>query len=285
MATFEGTLLDEPAPRGTRLVALALLDDLMRERDRLSGSAGVGGVDDRGALHDFRVALRRLRSWLRAVRPMTRDSQPKRAIRRLRRIAKESNAGRDAEVFLEWLTAAEPRLSARSRGAARWLIRMFESQRREADVSLQLILARDFGPAVDRLRGRLQSYHLAAHVFHGLQEPVLALTLAGLVREHAARLRRRLEDVRSADDERAAHRARIAGKRLRYLLEPMAPHVEGGGALIDSLKGLQDALGDLHDAHIWLMVLREVVADLAMEEGRRRARRTHTSGTPGERGE
>jgi CYTH domain-containing protein len=41
--------------------------------------------------------------------------------------------------------------------------------------------------------------------------------------------------------------------------------------LLAQLRGLQDALGNLHDAHVWLLVLRHVVAELAMEEGRRMA--------------
>jgi CHAD domain-containing protein len=38
-----------------------------------------------------------------------------------------------------------------------------------------------------------------------------------------------------------AHRARIAGKRVRYLLEPIVPHVAGGAESLDRLKQLQDA--------------------------------------------
>jgi CYTH domain-containing protein len=41
--------------------------------------------------------------------------------------------------------------------------------------------------------------------------------------------------------------------------------------LIEWLKELQDALGDLHDAHIWLVLLRDVVTDLAAEKVRRAA--------------
>ena len=50
------------------------------------------------------------------------------------------------------------------------------------------------------------------------------------------------------------------GKRLRYVLEPVVQHASLA-PVADRLKALQDALGDLHDAHIWLMVLRDVVAE------------------------
>ena len=51
-------------------------------------------------------------------------------------------------------------------------------------------------------------------------------------------------------DEAEAHRARIRAKRLRYLLEPIAADVEGVDELLESLKGLQDLLGDLRDAQL-----------------------------------
>jgi CYTH domain-containing protein len=73
------------------------------------------------------------------------------------------------------------------------------------------------------------------------------------------------------DDVAESHQARIAGKRLRYLLEPIAQQVAAGPALLAHLRSLQDTLGELHDAHVWLLVLRHVVAEQAMEEGRRAA--------------
>jgi hypothetical protein len=57
--------------------------------------------------------------------------------------------------------------------------------------------------------------------------------------------------VSGPDDVEHAHRARIEGKRLRYLLEPLRG-VPGLGAreAVRRLKALQDVLGELHDAHV-----------------------------------
>jgi hypothetical protein len=44
-------------------------------------------------------------------------------------------------------------------------------------------------------------------------------------------------------DQVEAHQARIAGKRLRYVLEPLASKIEGAPAIIARLKALQDGLG------------------------------------------
>jgi CHAD domain-containing protein/CYTH domain-containing protein len=264
---LDQALLDEPAPRAARVIALELLGALEHERDGLAAHER-----DAEALHDFRVALRRVRSWIRAWRPELAGSVPRGARRRLRRIARESNAARDAEVIIEWIGESSGALPARARGAANWLRKRFERQQREAEVSLEAMLSRDFAAARDRLEDRLRRYRVTMHVEEGVQATTFAAAASALLRGEAGRLRERLDAVRSVDDHREAHRARISGKRLRYLFEPLAPHVEGGAALVAKLKGLQDALGALHDAHIWLVLLRDVVTELAAEKGRRLAR-------------
>ena len=66
------SLLLQPAPHAARVVALSLLDDAHAAANRLRGAAP--SADDADgkeseALHDFRVAMRRLRSWLRVWEP------------------------------------------------------------------------------------------------------------------------------------------------------------------------------------------------------------------------
>jgi CYTH domain-containing protein len=186
-------------------------------------------------------------------------------------MARESNAGRDAEVFLGWLLTTEGQLSPRDRPAVHWLTERFQRQEREAESELEERLKRDFQRTRDRLEERLSLYKVEAHVHSGVREPLFSAIIASLVREGGEDLRRRLKRVRSVDDVDELHQARIAGKRLRYLLEPIAEQVVAGPALLTRLRSLQDVLGEVHDAHVWLLVLRHVVAELAMEEGRRMA--------------
>lgn len=263
--SFDASILDDTAPRAARLVALSLIEDLARERERLAAEKGSE------TLHDFRVALRRLRSWLRALAPHLEGSLPNAAVRRLRRMARESNAGRDAEVFLGWLVTTENQLAPRDRRAVHWMIERFQRQEREAESELEGRLKRDFQRTRDRLEERLALYSVEAHILGGVRAPLFSAVVATLLREQAEDLRRRVRRVRSVDDINESHQARIAGKRLRYLLEPIAQHVVSGPALLAQLRGLQDILGDLHDTHVWLQILRHVVAEQAMEEGRRMA--------------
>ncbi len=64
--------------------------------------------------------------------------------------------------------------------------------------------------------------------------------------EQARRLDRLIATVDGPDDD-AVHQARIAAKRLRYQLEPVAEVLAGGADLVRRLRQLQDLLGELYD--------------------------------------
>src|SRR5688572_12312819 len=170
---FDASLLDDTAPRSARLVALSLIEGLAHERERL------GAGKDSETLHDFRVALRRVRSWLRALEPWLEGSLPDACMRRLRRMARESNAGRDAEVFLSWLATTDGQLSVRDRRAVTWLIERFQRQEREAESELESRLKRDFQRTRDRLEERLAIYRVEAHVHAGVREPLFSAVKIG----------------------------------------------------------------------------------------------------------
>lgn len=63
------------------------------------------------------------------------------------------------------------------------------------------------------------------------------------------------------------HNMRISAKRLRYTLEIFRscypPPVEN---LLDQVKGLQELLGEIHDADVLVPVLQERLASIAAEE-------------------
>ncbi len=235
--TLDLEFLDRTPPEGARVLALALL------ADAADAAARIGG--DEEALHDFRVALRRLRSTLRSWRPALGEVLRKKDERRLRKIARATNEARDAEVLLAWLAEAQEELAGSHRPAAAWLAARTEQHRRHCSDRL-----RD-GSAerLRRLAGRM-ARRVAGGTGRGKAGETFGGALASLVRAQARLLRDALLRVASAEDVAHAHRARIEGKRLRYLLEPLrgTPTVDSSGA-VRALKGLQDTLGDLHDAH------------------------------------
>ncbi|HEX5758474.1 MAG TPA: CHAD domain-containing protein [Thermoanaerobaculia bacterium] len=255
----DAVLLGRPAAEAVRRLALRLLDEATAAHARLADPA------DAEALHDFRVAVRRLRSTLRAYRPALAESLSKKLERALKRLGEKTGAGRDAEVQLAWLRAVEPELPPYHRAGGQWLAAKLEERRRDGYTVATDHLARGFAPLADDLRRRLGVYRAEVKLDGSSAPPPFAATAGEALRAAAADLGERLAAVHAAGDVAAAHQTRIAGKRLRYLLEPLGEEVDAARALVKRLKGLQELLGELHDAHVFEEELAEALAAAAAE--------------------
>jgi len=240
MTTRPADLFARPAAQSVRLIALGYLDEAVPALERLSDP------EDKEALHDFRVALRRLRTTLRAYRPQLEGSVPRRLRRRLRDVADDTNEARDAEVALAWLRPLEQELSTRERVGLHWLIGRLEHGQ-DQDLPEMLADARRSFTSVERkLRKGLEVYRRPVAVQRAAPEERFGSVASAVLQDQAQRLDEILATIESRDDE-AIHRARIAAKRLRYTLEPVAPSLSSGADLVPRLKRLQDLLGELHD--------------------------------------
>ena len=245
------TLPNLLADEGARRLALAHLEDANAARSRLASPS------DTEALHDYRVALRRLRSCLRAYRKQLRSTVSRKSLRQLRRLARDTNQSRDLEVHLAWLAEQRERVGEAEQPGVSWLLgRLTEAKRRGWDEMLQLDQSL-FPKVYHRLVVQLSAFPTTIRLDSDLRGRSTAAVTAGRVRAASRRLRRRLLEIYGYSSGTAIHRARIAVKHLRYLLEPFAAGVPEGDAVIERLKALQDALGDVHDAHVFLAQLRE----------------------------
>lgn len=261
MTEIGAELLARPVEEATRLIALQRLDAAAAALERRRQS------DDPDALHDFRVALRRLRSLVRAYRPYLKGAAPQRVRRRLRALIRRTNSGRDAEVLLDWLRVQHDSLTPRERVGWRWLAARIEAREREAAESIPEA-ARRFLTVNQRLRGRLARYRVTVE----LGDPAtagrnFAAATAEAMRALATDLSQRLSDPPDPADAAAVHAARIVTKRLRYLLEPVAGPI-GGDAALERLRGLQDLLGELNDAHVAERELARAVEAAGAERAR-----------------
>jgi CHAD domain-containing protein len=187
-------------------------------------------------------------------------------------VARATNASRDAEVFAEWLESTRPALKPSHRTGANWLLAQVNARKQVADARATDTLSERCTRASELLEDRLPHYRQIHHLENGSRITPFGGAMATLIRVHMIALTRRLERVREPGDAEEAHRGRIAGKRLRYLLEPVAPHVLGGREAVTQLKALQDTLGDFHDAHVWLGALRTHHERQGREESRLLAR-------------
>lgn len=211
-----------------------------------AAAARLAAGEDDEALHDFRVALRRLHTLLRVYRDDL-DHRFRMINKQLRRLARATNALRDREVHIAWLC----------------------EQQRQTPVTPLGVLIEQLKAEQDRAMRRAcpqvltQFNELATRLHRALRAPAdargrraqttlsFAQAAARRLRELGNKLARRLAkiDPADADDERV-HAARIAGKRLRYVMEPLSSAIPGAQRLLTRLRALQDLLGDIHDCQL-----------------------------------
>lgn len=225
-------VLDSPAPAGVRLIASAMLDEWLGTLPRLHGKG------DEEALHDYRVAMRKLRSWLRAF-----DEDGNKVRRQLSDLNEATGAARDAEVLATWL---KDDLSP----AATFVL---EHLKGGAEVDLRWVEART-QRVTDRLADKLGRYSLEVPIGGGAAVVPFSWAYASALR----RLHHELTDaalrVGSLDDPERLHKVRIKAKRLRYALLPLKDWPEAAEA-VKVLKDRQDLLGELHDRHAFMVRL------------------------------
>lgn len=238
-------LLDLAMPDVTRRVTRAQFERWCLQSRELVG----GGKPD--ALHDYRTAMRRLRTLLRSLGPWLPDVSPG-SRRRLRNLMRLTGPARNLEVLLAWIEQHRMGLRPSQRIGARWLSKRIEVRLARLNAEIQKRLARKGVKVENRLR---------AELFASLRvvpsAPRASVVLRRLLRQETATLDRRLTAIRSMADRTVIHSARIAAKRVRYLLEPFSAELPDGTAMIQRLQELQDLVGGITDVHVAAEELRD----------------------------
>ncbi len=222
------------------LLLRARLADVRRYEGALSGD----DEPDPDAVHDMRVAARRLRAALQLLG----DADLLAFERQVKALQDALGAVRDVQVQREWLrgTPEGPRAAG-----ARALADAIDADRPRLEKKLHRALRGWVGaiaPALERSapaaggKGRLGGKRVAKEVRRGLR-----------------RLARRAEAAAADPAPRPAHQLRIAAKRLRYLAELVGDgRPEAAERLLAELVPLQERLGALHDTDVRIDHLAEL---------------------------
>ncbi len=256
-------LLMRSPEEGARRIALGFLDEAHAASLRLDDPK------DKEALHDFRVGIRRLRSCARAWKDRLKGTVHKRDRAALKSLQNATGGGRDAEVAIEWLETQRDALSPAHRRGLQWMVDRLTQRRQGAMANVNEEIRGQFEAIEGALREALQTMRVEIHLGGPRTESTFAEAVAAKAREHAAELILHLAKVASLRDEEEAHQARIMGKRMRYLLEPLRPFMPEAGRLVKRMKGLQDILGDMNDARVLRDELGVALEDAAVEHARR----------------
>lgn len=203
------------------------------------------------ALHQLRVAARRLRVALPLVARKPAGRRVRRARALLRALVRAAGRGRDLDV----LTALFDRHAPDGEPAVRRLRRRLRDARRRARARLAGDL---LDVDVARLRCRL-----AVIVRRGTCDASsVEARVAAQAAADSSALTARLAALGPRFDAPALHGARIACRRLRYAAEVRAALDGGAGEAVRRSKELQEQLGAIHDAHLLaLWLARQAAAD------------------------
>lgn len=247
-AELDAAALGQDAPQcAAHLARVQLETVLIAALPLLSGSVeAVRGE----ALHDFRVALRRLRSVLRGWKDRLPGALPRKQAQRLKKLSRRGGEVRDLELRIE---ALRQRREAVPEAALDALLDQLGAELRQGQHRFRKRLRR-LGKAAAKLQKGLE----AAGDPSG---EAAATALRRLALEYWRALEGTLEIVPAIEEMRAPHRARIAAKRLRYLLEPLCRRYDSADTAVRQLTALQDGLGELHDRQLLRQALGEAAAE------------------------
>jgi len=189
--------------------------------------------DDPDAVHDFRVAVRRMRSVLRSTRELFDEDWLKALREELRWIGGELAAARDLDVLLARLGK-----EAGSEGAP--VVKLLETERRRAWKRARAALSGErYLKLLDRLTAAVDA------------PPVRQsdLSLEAVARREFKKLDRATRKLGPKASAEQVHRTRILAKRARYAAE-LAEPVAGKRArrFVKEAKRFQDVVGAHQDA-------------------------------------
>ena len=252
------------------------LDQLLFHDPRIR----LGG--DEEDLHQFRVAIRRLRSDLRTFVDVLDGPSAAALARELGWLAGSTSARRDLDVLRSRLVAAEDEVLPLDTKALEKLVDRCDLQAEQAGaVILEALESSRYVDLLDALVKTVVG--LADPDRPGAGEATDKDHLRAMVRRRWKKLDRHIAHLERDPSPAVLHRTRIVAKRCRAAVGAARPILGSRSKKLErDLGGLQDVLGDVHDCEVaqeWLrlaakeqwstaLVAGQLIAGLRAEEER-----------------
>jgi CHAD domain-containing protein len=227
--------------------------------------------DDPNAIHDMRVASRRLQQVLELIFPTPLPREARRLRRKIRRCRRALGDVRNCDVLLELVERRLARRRSSHREAWTAVQRHLQERRTESFTRASRKLSRlnlavfymRTKSILDRLGAKADQGQIAqplAHPGGAVLEPFpkrLAQVLVGVWSE----FEKQVATSHSEPSATSIHAARIGAKRLRYLLEVVNQFgIPGSSQSLAWLRRIQQHLGDWHDMEVLEEMIIEMMA-------------------------
>lgn len=227
MLTSPMTLQD---PLSTVLHQLGnkLLSDAQTQAESLE-------TENTEALHDFRVSVRRLRSFLKSYEDVFDDTKKHRE--RFADIMTLTDGKRNSDVRRSWLQTRQKKASEVEQAGLDYLLEHVNS-----DEVLNVEKVKEqFASAAKKLE-KTFSKDLKEKASFGK-------VTAKILKRYSGHLEKRLSKIENSEDDKALQRTRSASKNLRYTLELL--DTQESKALVKDLVNFQTITGELRELQ-WL---------------------------------
>ncbi len=258
-----GVQPDDPMSEAGRKILAYYFARMLAEEDNVRQGAAVDPI------HDMRVATRRLRSALDTFEAYYHYKAIKPYVKTLRKVGRALGAVRDLDVFRLKADRYVESLPDDKRGGLQGLLDDWQSQLDDAHQTLREVLdSENYAEFVAEF-----AHFVTTPDKDAIKIPHKERSMPHRVRHVAPRLiYQRYEVVRAYEsvlDEASLdtlHLLRIDAKRLRYLLESfeevLGPEVK---TVIESIRTMQDHLGELQDARVAVTLMSDFLHDAGEE--------------------
>lgn len=252
----DGTAALQPktmmAEAGRQIWRQQLLEVLLNERPIRTKTG-----DRVEAVHDMRVAIRRIRAAARIFGPYFERKEIRPYLDTLRTLAGELGMARDLDVSLALTNRYRKTLGDES-GALAAVKAAWKDERRRAYQALEERLSsKEYSRFLGQFANFCNTPGLGVPDSNGASEQRLAAqevrhVLPGEILVHYANMRVYESVLHDNTPPEIFHDLRIEGKRLRYALE-FVQHLldpKPTAALVANLKAVQECLGNMNDAMV-----------------------------------
>lgn len=227
-------------------------------RDMVDNESGSIEGEDPEALHDMRVATRRMRAAFRVLDPYLQTSSAGKARRGLRSVTEALGGVRDLDVLLDNARTFSSQLPEDQQQDMQGLIQEWDGKRNVARKELiRLLKSKDYVRFKKRMEAFLKEEESRPAESAAVVEPMQVRHVAASAIWERYEAVRAFETIMDAPTLEQLHDLRIKAKYLRYTLEcfreTLPPESTG---MIRDIVNMQDQLGELHDAAVAAELIR-----------------------------
>ncbi|MDD2451914.1 MAG: CHAD domain-containing protein, partial [Sulfurovum sp.] len=201
------------------------------------------------ALHQFRIHMRKLRALLQEFELFFDPKWLKKHKKLLARLMEKTNEKRDTDVALSDIDIFAKKLSAKNKKPLDTLKHSLQKKEEKLEKKLSVFMEGELLSA--ELSTLCRDAHTYAIYRESAKQPLILVSI-GIIHQKIQDILQAGKEMKKGFHKKAYHKLRIEFKKLRYLLELLAPIIpqEKLDNALSHLKKIQTVLGEINDLQV-----------------------------------